>query len=189
MEADINLQRKPAMFEGFDFTDFWQTEEFTDWDDYRGPLPSDELIAELEKELGYKLPESYIWLMKQHNGGEPNNTAFPTNVPTGWADDHIAIQGIMGIGREKDNMICGACGTKFMEEDWGYPDIGVAICDTPTAGHQMVFLDYRECGPQGEPKVSYVDEERDYEIIVLADSFEDFIKGLVSENDYWDDED
>ncbi|MCR5616962.1 MAG: SMI1/KNR4 family protein, partial [Clostridiales bacterium] len=56
------------MFERFDFTDFWQTEEFTDWDDYRGPLPSDELIAELEKELGYKLPESYIWLMKQHNG-------------------------------------------------------------------------------------------------------------------------
>lgn len=76
-----------------------------------------------------------------------------------------------------------------MEEEWGYPDIGVAICDCPSAGHEMIFLDYRECGPQGEPKVSYVDQEMDYQIIVLADNFEDFIKGLISEDDYWDDED
>jgi len=33
-----------------------------------------------------------------------------------------------------------------MKNDWGYPDIGVAICDTPSAGHEMIFLDYRECG-------------------------------------------
>lgn len=71
----------------------------------------------------------------------------------------------------------------------GYPDIGVAICDCPSAGHEMIFLDYRECGPQGEPKVSYVDQEMDYQIIVLADNFEDFIKGLISEDGYWDDED
>lgn len=90
------------MFKGFDFTDFWTEDEVHDWDDYMESTPSDELIAELEEELGYKLPESYIWLMKQHNGGEPRNTAFPTKKPTSWADDHIAIQGIYGIGREKD---------------------------------------------------------------------------------------
>ena len=177
------------MFKGFDFTDFWTEDEVHDWDDYMESTPSDELIAELEEELGYKLPGSYIWLMKQHNGGEPRNTAFPTKKPTSWADDHIAIQGIYGIGREKDCTICGNLGTKFMEEEWGYPDIGVAICDCPSAGHEMIFLDYRECRPQGEPKVSYVDQEMDYQIIVLADNFEDFIKGLISEDDYWDDED
>ena len=67
-----------------------------------------------------------------------------------------------------------------MKDDWGYPDIGVAICDTPSAGHEMIFLDYRECGRQGEPKVVHIDQELDYEITLLADNFEDFIRGLVN---------
>ena len=49
---------------------------------------------------------------KKHNDGETRNTAFPTKEPTGWADNHIAIQGIYGIGRDKDCMICGGAGTK-----------------------------------------------------------------------------
>lgn len=60
--------------------------------------------------------------------------------------------------------------------------IGVAICDCPSAGHDMIFLDCRECGPQGEPKVVHIDQEYDYEITPLADSFEEFIRGLVNEN-------
>jgi len=46
------------MFKGFDFTDFWTEDEVHDWDDYMESTPSDELIAELEEELGYKLPEA-----------------------------------------------------------------------------------------------------------------------------------
>lgn len=45
----------------------------------------------------------------------------------------------------------------------------------------MIFLDYRECGPQGEPKVVHIDQEYNYKITPLADSFEEFIKGLVYE--------
>ena len=48
----------------------------------------------------------------------------------------------------------------------------------------MIFLDYRECGPQGEPKVVHIDQEYDYEITPLADTFEDFIRGLVNEEVY-----
>ncbi len=71
-----------------------------------------------------------------------------------------------------------------MKNDWGYPDIGVAICDTPSAGHEMIFLDYRECGRQGEPKVVHIDQELDYEITLLADNFEDFIRGLVDSEEF-----
>jgi len=71
-----------------------------------------------------------------------------------------------------------------MKDDWGYPDIGVAICDTPSAGHEMIFLDYRECGRQGEPKVVHIDQELDYEITLLADNFEDFIRGLVDSEEF-----
>ena len=42
----------------------------------------------------------------------------------------------------------------------------------------MIFLDYRECGPTGEPEVVRVDQECDYSITLLADNFGDFIKNL-----------
>ena len=95
--------------------------------------------------------------MKQHNGGSPHKQCFPTDVPTSWADDHIAIEGIMGIGRNKTYAIGGELGSRFMIEAWEYPDIGVAICDCPSAGHDMIFLDYRQCGPSGEPQVVHID--------------------------------
>lgn len=43
----------------------------------------------------------------------------------------------------------------------------------------MIYLDYRDCGKNGEPKVSLCSAEYDHEIIVLADSFEEFILGLT----------
>lgn len=170
-------------FEGFDFTDFWDDSDYAE-KEYIGAAPGDELIASVEQELGYKLPASYIWLMKRHNGGIPARTCFPTDEPTSWAEDHVAITGIMGIGREKRYSLCGELGSRFMIDEWEYPDIGVAICDCPSAGHDMIFLDYRECGPKGEPKVVHIDQECDYEITPLADTFEDFIRGLVDEEFY-----
>ncbi len=177
-------------FENFDFTDFWDDSDYA-LKEYVSEPPSDEMIANVEAELGYKLPASYIWLMKRHNGGIPANTCFPTEEPTSWAEDHIAVTGIMGIGREKDYSLCGSLGSQFMIDEWEYPAIGVAICDCPSAGHDMIFLDYRECGPQGEPKVVHVDQENDYKITHLADTFEEFICGLENEeffeNDDFDD--
>lgn len=172
------MKNKP--FENFDFTDFWDDDEYA-MNEYIGAPPTEEMIEETERELGYKLPESYIWLMKQHNGGIPFNVCFPCDEPTSWADDHVAITGIMGVDKDKIYSLCGQLGSRFMIEEWGYPDIGVAICDCPSAGHDMIFLDYRECGPQGEPKVVHVDQEDDYYVTLLADNFEEFIRGLVNE--------
>ncbi|WP_368271106.1 immunity protein Imm33 domain-containing protein [Enterocloster lavalensis] len=175
-------------FEGFDLTNFWDDNWYA-LKEYVSEPPSDELIASVEEELGYKLPAAYIWLMKQHNGGIPVNTCYPCDEPTCWADDHVAITGIFGIGREKSCSLCGELGSQFMIDEWEYPAIGVAICDCPSAGHDMIFLDYRACGPQGEPAVVHVDQENDYKITHLADSFEEFIRGLEHESLYDPDED
>lgn len=174
-------------FKEEELIDLWDSSQYSK-DSYTESYPTDELIRIIEEQIGgYKLPASYIELMRVQNGGLVNKYCFPTTEPTGWAEDHIAITGIMGIGADKTYSLCGSLGSNFMKEQWGYPDIGVCIADTPTAGHEMIMLDYRSCGKDGIPQVVYVDQEDDYSITVLAPSFEEFIKGLVYEDEFEED--
>lgn len=166
-------------FEGFDFTDFWEDSYYAKKFDCGTLTP--EKIASAEAILGYKLPASYLWLMERHNGGIPVNRCFPTEEPTSWADDHIAIETIFGAGGAQSNIVDE---TRLMVEEWGYPAIGIAICDCPSAGHDEIFLDYRACGPEGEPAVVLIDQEDDYYITHLADSFEEFVRGLKNDSEF-----
>jgi hypothetical protein len=170
-------------FEQVDLSHFWDDSQYA-LKEYVDKAPSDADIAKIEAELGYKLPAAYIQLMKTHNGGIPVNTCFPTTEPTSWAENHVAVTGIFNIGFEKDYSLGGNLGSRFMIEDWGYPDIGVYFADCPSAGHDMILLDYRKCGKNGEPEVAHVDQENDYKITFLANDFEGFIKGLVHEDTY-----
>ncbi len=43
----------------------------------------------------------------------------------------------------------GHFGSQFMIDEWEYPPIGVYFAVTPSAGNEMVALDYRLCGPDG----------------------------------------
>lgn len=97
---------------------------------------------------------------------------------TSWADDHVAITGVFSIGSEKCNSLCGAQGSRFWIDHWGYPAIGIYFADCPSAGHDMFCLDYRGCGHTGEPEVVHVDQERDYRITRVAPDFESFVRGL-----------
>jgi hypothetical protein len=42
----------------------------------------------------------------------------------------------------------------------------------------MIALDYRDCGPEGEPRVVHVDQARDYAVTFLAEDFARFVGGL-----------
>ncbi|MBK1894171.1 SMI1/KNR4 family protein [Chryseobacterium paridis] len=170
-------------FKNFDFTNFWDNDEYSR-KEYTEDFPGDELITSIEQELGYKLPDSYIELMRLQNGGTPKMTCFPTSESTSWAEDHIAITGIMGIGRDKRYSIGGDLGSQFMIDEWEYPNDGVYICDCPSAGHDMILLDYSKCGRNGEPEVVHVDQEDDYRKTFLAKDFETFIKGLKDEEEF-----
>ncbi len=169
-------------FADVDFSAFWDDSEYS-LREYVCEPPSDELIASVEADLGYQLPSAYIELMKMHNGGTPCKTCYRTRVPTSWASDHVAITGIYGVGQVKSYSLCGSLGSKFWIDEWGYPAFGVYVCDCPSAGHDMILLDYRKCGNRGEPRVVHVDQECDYKITFLAKDFETFIRGLVSEED------
>lgn len=170
-------------FEGFDLENFWRESEYAN-EKCVDEKPDEKLIDEIENELGYKLPDSYIELMKVQNGGYPHNACFPTNESTSWASDHVAITGFKSIGRKKLYSLCGDLGSEFMISEWEYPKIGVYFGDCPSAGHDMICLDYRECGVDGEPKVVHVDQESDYKITFLANSFEEFVRGLRPDSDF-----
>ena len=171
------------IFTDLDLSDFWEDSDYARKSYVESP-PSNELISSIETELAVTLPDSYLELMNTQNGGRPRNCCFPTKVPTSWAGDHVAISGIAGIGREKTYSLCGSLGSKFMQEEWGYPEIGICICDCPSAGHDIIMLDYRKCGRSGEPEVVHVDQERDFKVTFLATDFEGFVRGLVSESVY-----
>ncbi|MFC3747335.1 Imm51 family immunity protein [Paenibacillus sp. GCM10012306] len=179
----LEWSRSALLSESSDLSNFWDDSDYA-LKEYVSEPPTDELIASVEEELGYKLPAAYIEMMKQHNGGIPRNACFPTEVTESWGAEYISIAGILGIGREKSYSLGGEFGSRFMIEDWGYPDIGVVFCDCPSAGHDVVMLDYRKCGRDGEPEVIHVDQEGDYAITYLAPSFEAFIRGLVNYDVY-----
>jgi hypothetical protein len=146
-------------------------------DDHREPSPTDELVTSVERELGHRLPASYVAFLRRHNGGVPRRTCCPS-APTSWADDHVAITGLFAIGRTASHSLCGELGSRFWVREWGYPDLGVYFADCPSAGHDMIAMDYRQVDARGEPPVVHVDQERDYAVTVLAPGFAGFVRSL-----------
>jgi hypothetical protein len=140
----------------------------TFWDDsdyFTGPALTAEAVAGAEASLGYSLPAAYVELLRSRNGGCPRRACFPTATPTSWADDHIALSGIRGIGG-KWGIDSPTLGSKVMIEEWGYPRIGIVVGECPSAGHDEVI---------------HVETERDSpEVTVLASNFAKFIEGLVA---------
>lgn len=172
------------IFKDFDFENFWDNNEYAQ-ENYISETLTDELLKEVQAELPYKIPSSYIEFMQCQNGGIPVNTCYPTNTPNGWADDHIAIDMISGISKNELNSLAGEYGSQYMIEDIDYPDIGIYFAGSP-CGHAMIALDYSECGKDGEPCVVYVEQDDDNKIF-LAKDFETFIKGLKHEDEFIDD--
>lgn len=170
-------------FKDFDFAGFWEDTAYAR-KSYVEAAVTPKAVHAAELALGFRLPAAYVALMHTQNGGIPARTCFPTTSATSWAKDHVAISGIFGIGRTKPHSLLGALGSKFMQAEWGYPTFGICICDCPSAGHDMIMLDYRACGPTGEPTVVHVDQEHDFRVTFLAADFETFVRGLVPESDF-----
>lgn len=145
------------------------------------PAPDERLIQSVEAELGVRLPPSFVDLCRAHNGGHLIRNAHPTASPTTWAAGHVGVTSIAAIGRSAPFSLCGEVGSTFWVREWGYPDIGVYFADCPSAGHDMIALDYRA---GNGPAVVHVDQEADYRVTLLASDFATFIDGLAAEDDF-----
>jgi hypothetical protein len=154
------------------------TTVFKDSDYYTGPALTAAVIHQAEESLGVHLPERYVSLLHEKNGGILRQACFPTSFPTAWADNHFKIQAILGLGGHWGIDSNSGQGSADQIIEWGYPNIGVVFCDMPSAGHDAVMFDYSTCGPSGDPCVVYIGEDRTPRLI--AENFEQFLSRLVS---------
>ncbi len=177
-EVDEICDSEPeARLSGFDMTDFWHDTRESKRR-HESPAPERRDIRACEEKLGYKLPPGYVELMKTHNGGLVNRCWFPLCEKPKQFSDYIQITDILGIGCDTPYSLCGRFGSDFLMENWGHNrEIGVAVCNTLKPGRALVFLDYRECGRDGEPAITYAEADTGCEKR-LADTFEDFIRNL-----------
>ena len=164
----------------FDSESFWNNSEYELKEYVDEPLTG-ALLSLVEKKLGYKLPQAYIELCRVQNGGAPVRTCHYTASSTSWAEDHVAISNIKGIGFKNQWSLCGDIGQNSALKEWGYPPIGVYFGDCPSGGHDRLCLDYRRLNARSEPMVVHVDQELDYKITHVATSFEAFLRNLEME--------
>ena len=173
------MDRRDVVMEQNVPVDFWDNSS-TYGQKFIGNPVSDDDITSAENELGVQLPAAYKELIKQQNGGMVNRCIFPCGYKTGWSDDHIEITNILGIDKNKPSIF----GTGYLQSEWGYPEGYLNIANTPVSGHLEVFLDYREAGPNTDPPVVSIDQEDNYKVTLLAESFGDFIRNLITKDEF-----
>ncbi|MEU3645609.1 SMI1/KNR4 family protein [Lentzea sp. NPDC034063] len=135
---------------------------------------TDEAVRDAEKLLGVRLPEALLDLLRVQNGGVvvDERSAFPSE-PNSWAQDHAPFDSLMGIGvAERTTSLLD---TPYLVEEWGLPSPVVLLTGD---GHWWIALDYRACGPAGEPSVVWLDADGESEL-ALAPDFRSFLAGLV----------
>ncbi|MCX5214173.1 SMI1/KNR4 family protein [Kitasatospora sp. NBC_00240] len=140
------------------------------------PALSDQAVLEAEGLLNVTLPASLLDLLRQQNGGlvVSGRDAFPTSRPTSWASDHAPFDIVMGIGRREQTL--SLLDNPYLVDEWGLPTEVVLLSGD---GHYWIGLDYRTCGPRGEPSVVWFDTDADSEL-PLAPDFRSFVAGLTS---------
>lgn len=179
-----------------DSSNFWMAEQ----DDR--PALSEELIAFAEQSLQVKLPESYIQLLYLQNGGQTAGFVFPMKQRTSWSENHIPFPEMFGIITEEaiadwqktwpekrlldfyiedrtlefsQNILL----TAYMTKEWGLPEKQVLLAGE---GHWWITLDYRN---SSSPSVRWIDVESSEDLLV-ADNFDEFIQGLIPEENFYD---
>jgi hypothetical protein len=142
------------------------------------PPLTEEAIAIAEKELNVKLPVSFLNLLKVQNGGYTSGFVFPMKEPTSWAPDHVPLHELNGIVLNANlKTLHNILDTNYLAEEWGLPERQVILSGD---GHCWITLDYRR---SEVPTVRWIDAELDQDIHV-AESFDEFLNGLISEDDF-----
>src|SRR5262245_21704180 len=100
----------------------WLDEFWGDSQYFTGPPFSDDLVRQLEQRCGYKLPATYLRLLRLRNGGSPRREYFHVEGLRGWDTGYLGIDSLRGVG---DHF------WSIEANHENYPRIGLIVCDTP----------------------------------------------------------
>jgi len=156
-------------------------DEFWGSNYYDHPPLTDEMVVEAERQLGVRLQEEYLALLRIQNGGYTRGFGFPMSRPTIWAADHVPLGDLFGIVTDPDHRTAlNILKTGYMTREWGLPPRQVLLTGD---GHWWIALDYRN----GEvPSVTWlaIDHGQD---IQVAPTFAAFLDGLLPDSAFSDD--
>ncbi|MBO5349839.1 MAG: SMI1/KNR4 family protein [Clostridia bacterium] len=159
------------MYKNIDFNKLFDNEsEFAK--KYKQEKLTDNRIKEVEEFLGYKLPKSYIELLKVQNGGYINKK-----------HEICWLTAIYGIGANDKSFYGLEEEFKLWIDEWGYPDIGIPFGETQSGGHDMYFMDYSSVDERGEPRIVRIDNEDNNARYLVANNFEEFINKVYNNED------
>jgi hypothetical protein len=141
------------------------------------PPLTEELVVDAEAQLGVTLPPDFIHLLRIQNGGVvadgwdacPADTNF-------YAEDHVPFDHLHGIGPAGQAQTITLLDTPYLVQEWDLPSPVVLLSGQ---GHYWLALDYRDCGPAGQPPVVWIDNEMDHEL-TLAPNFRMFVERLTA---------
>jgi hypothetical protein len=150
-----------------DLREFWGT------DRDKNPALSPTMVQHVEATLGVALPVEYLALLTIQNGGYTRGFVFPTSQRTSWAEDHVALDDLNGIGPYEalPNGLHNIYNSTYMAAEWDLPQSQVLLAGD---GHWWISLDYRS---RSTPSVRWLAIESG-EDLELAPSFADFLAGL-----------
>lgn len=143
--------------------DLWEAPAYLP---YVQPPLAAETIAHAEQTLGFKLPDAYLALLREHNGGGVRYTLPDTTHSMIW-----------GIGPFFPNIleVHGALDPALAELGEWIPRDVERLIPFDGDGHWFLCLDYRDA--RAAPGVAYVDLEFE-EDRKVSDTFEQFLGQL-----------
>ena len=142
-----------------------------------GPPVTPDVIQRAEQELGVKLPDAYLELIKGCNGGylKEERSFITPPFPLAYHGDQIEFRQIPGIGYEAG--IDAPFGSKYLCAEWEYPPEDCVWLEGD--GHWCLLMDNRQCGPEGEPSILFADSEAEpMEFVTIAYNFRAFLNQL-----------
>jgi hypothetical protein len=90
-----------------------------------------------------------------------------------WSSTQRRLHGIGPAGQAGTTTLLD---TPYLVQEWELPTPVVLLSGD---GHYWIALDYRVCGPTGEPSVAWLDNEMDHELQV-APGFRAFVERLTA---------
>ncbi len=130
------------------------------------PELTEQAIAAAEAELGVKLPETYLVLLRKQNGGYLRAT---------WPATYTKM--LRGIGSKAPSLRRANFRRELNPSSWAPKQAESLIVFDGDDTWDMCF-DYRKRGPQAEPTITLLDVECEEEEPIAA-SFTAYLNGLV----------